>query len=159
MGLLLALLLAQTTPIQPMPKGTGLPPPGTEEAAVMAPVNALLAALATRNGAAVLPYVLADGGIMVASEKPDGARAVRRSGWAAWVASITPGTERYEQRLYDPAVEIDGDVAMVWGRYDFRVDGKIAHCGYDHVDLVRDGGRWKIANLSYSMRTTGCEAL
>jgi hypothetical protein len=81
------------------------------------------------------------------------------SSLATWAASITPGAERYEQRLYDPAVEIDGNVAMVWGRYDFRVDGKIAHCGYDHVDLVRDGGRWKIANLSYSMRTTGCETL
>jgi hypothetical protein len=152
MSLILALLLAQTTPIQPMPKGTGLPPPGTQEAAVMAPVNALFAAIAARDGQAVLPHVLADGGVIAA----DGTTVTRRA-WPAWAASITPGVQKYEERLYDPAIEIDGDVAMVWGRYDFLVDGKVAHCGYDHFDLVRDAGRWKIANVTYSTRTTGCE--
>ena len=151
MSLILA-LLAQVTPVQPMPKGTGLPPPGTEEAGVMTPVNALFAAIAARDGAAVLPHVLADGGVIAA----DGTTTTRRS-WSAWAATITPGAEKYQERLYDPAIEIDGDVAMVWGRYDFLIDGKVAHCGYDHLDLVRDAGRWKIANLSYSRRTTGCE--
>ncbi|MEN2787225.1 nuclear transport factor 2 family protein [Sphingomonas qilianensis] len=153
MPLILALLLAQTTPIPPIPKGTGLPPPGTAEATVMAPINALFAAIAARDGAAVLPHVLPDGGVIAA----DGSKISRRS-WPAWAASITPGPQRYQERLYDPAIEVDGDIAMVWGRYDFRIDGKIVHCGYDHIDLVRDAGRWKIANISYSARTSGCDA-
>ena len=54
------------------------------------------------------------------------------------------------------AVDIDGDIAMVWSPYVFTIDGKVAHCGTDHFDMVREDGRWKIANLTWSKRTTGC---
>ena len=37
------LLLAQVTPMQPLPKGTGLPPPAMDETAVMAPIDAMFA--------------------------------------------------------------------------------------------------------------------
>ena len=156
MSILLALLLAQTTPIQPIVKGTGLPPAGTDEAAVMAPVNALLAAIAARDGAQVLPHVLPEGGVITAFTKPDGTAGYQRKGWATWAADLKPGAERYQERFTDPAIEVDGDIAMVWGPYELLIDGKIAHCGYDHFDLVRDGGQWKIANITYSARTTGC---
>jgi len=36
----LLLLAAQVTPVQPIVKGTALPPPGSDEAGVMTPVNA-----------------------------------------------------------------------------------------------------------------------
>ncbi len=55
-----------------------------------------------------------------------------------------------------PAVEIDGDIAMVWGRYVFLHDGKPHHCGIDHFDLVRTEGAWRIVNATWSSRTTGC---
>ncbi len=157
MSLILALALAaQITSVQPMPKGTGLPPPATEEEAVMVPVNGLFAAIAARDGVQVLAHVLPDGGVIATDVKPDGTHAYRRTAWAQWAAAMKPGVERFQERLYDPAIEIDGDVAMVWGRYDFLVDGKLIHCGYDHFDLVRDTGQWKIANITYSKRTTGC---
>src|SRR3546814_10786446 len=38
-----------------------------------------------------------------------------------------------------PAVEIDGDIAMVWAPYTFLLDGKPHHCGIDHFDLIREG--------------------
>lgn len=151
------LLAAQTTPVQPIIKGTGLPPPGTDEAAVMAPINTFLAALAARDGTAILAPLRPDGGATKAIEGPDGKSSVHRLGWAEYAASVKPGPERYLETLYNPAIEIDGDIAMVWGRYDFRIDGKIDHCGYDHFDLVRENGRWAIANITWSSRTTGCE--
>ena len=158
MPLIFALLLAQTTPVQPIQKGTGLPPapPGTEEAAIMTPVNGLFAALAARDGQAMLRYARPEAAVTVADEKADGTRAVRRTTFTEFAAGLKPGPERYEERLSDAAIEYDGDIAMVWGRYDFLIDGKVHHCGYDHVDLVRDGGRWQIANITYSSRTTGC---
>lgn len=154
---LFLLLASQTTPVQPIVKGTGLPPPGTDEAAVMAPVNALLAALAARDSTAILVPLRPDGGAIVATEGPDGKSNVRRINWAEFAATVKPGPERLQETLYNPAIEIDGDIAMVWGRYDFRIDGKIHHCGYDHFDLVRENGRWAIANITWSSRTTGCE--
>ena len=70
--------------------------------------------------------------------------------------SMTPGAERYEERLISPAVEIDGDIAMIWGHYVFLIDGNRRHCGTDHFDLVRKDGGWKIVNATWSSRTTGC---
>ena len=156
MSLILA-LLAQITPVQPMPKGTGLPPPGTDEGAVMAPINALFAGLAARDSAAILAQLRTDGGATVASEKTDGTRSVRHMSWSEFAAGIKPGPEKYEERISNPAIEIDGDIAMVWAPYTFLVDGKASHCGFDHFDLVREGGAWKIQNITWSHRTTGCE--
>ena len=157
--ILLSLLLAagQITPVQPIVKGTGLPPAAmTEEAGVMVPIDALLVALAARDGQAILAQVRPDGSATVAEEKPDGTRSVRRTSWPDFAASIKPGPERYAERLTDPAVDIDGDIAMVWSPYVFTIDGKVSHCGTDHFDMVREAGRWKIANLTWSKRTTGC---
>ena len=157
--ILLSLLLAagQITPVQPIVKGTGLPPAAmTEEASVMVPIDALFAALAARDGRAILAQVRPEGSATVAEEKPDGTRSVRRTSWPEFAASIKPGPERYAERLTDPAVDIDGDIAMVWSPYVFTIDGKVAHCGTDHFDMVREAGRWKIANLTWSKRTTGC---
>ena len=57
-----------------------------------------------------------------------------------------------------PAVEIDGDVAMVWAPFVVRVGGKVSNCGFDHFDLVRDKGVWKVMNLTFSSRIQGCPA-
>ena len=70
---------------------------------------------------------------------------------------LKPG-EGFQERISDPAIEIDGDVAMVWAPFVVRVGGKVSNCGYDHFDLVRDNGAWKIMNLTFSSRTTGCPA-
>ncbi|MBX9884965.1 MAG: nuclear transport factor 2 family protein [Novosphingobium sp.] len=156
MPLLLLPLLLQVTPMQPMPKGTALPPPGTEEAAVMGPVNAAFAAIAARDGERLRPVVREDGNLIIAQEAADGTRKIVRRPMTEFITGMKPGPERYEERLYEPAIEIDGDVAFVWGRYNFYIDGKLHHCGYDLFDLAREGGQWRIANITYSSRTTGC---
>jgi hypothetical protein len=157
MPLILA-LLAQITPMQPMPKGTGLPPPASDEAAVMAPIDAMFAGLAARDAAAISAQLRSEGSATVANEKADGTRSIRHLTWPEFTAGIKPGPEKYEERLSMPAIEIDGDIAMVWAPYTFFVDGKAQHCGVDHFDLVRDAGGWKILNITWSQRTTGCGA-
>ena len=157
MSVLFAMLLAQITPVQPMPKGTGLPPPGTDEGAVMVPINALFAGLAARDPAAILVPLRPEGGATVANEAPNGVRTVRHMTWTEFAASVKPGPEKYEERISNPAIEIDGDIAMVWAPYTFFIDGKAHHCGMDHFDLVREAGTWKIVNITWTARATGCE--
>ena len=162
MSLIFALALAaqmgsQTTPVQPIVKGTGLPPPGTEEAQVMAPVNALLAGIAARDAAAIGQTLRSDATATAVAEQADGTRKITHSSREQLLARFAPGPERYDERLSDAAVEVDGDIAMVWSPYTFRIDGTLHHSGYDHFDLVREGGSWKIQNLTWSSRTMGCE--
>jgi ketosteroid isomerase-like protein len=154
---LLLPLLLQITPVQPLPKGTGLPPPQSEEEGVMRPVNALFSGIAARDAAAVAETLRPDATMTTASENADGTRRISHATRDTFLARFTPGTERYEERLYDPAIEIDGDIAYVWGRYNFYIDGKLHHCGYDHFDVVRENGSWKIQNITWSSRTTGCD--
>jgi hypothetical protein len=153
----LLLLAAQVTPVAPLPKGNALPMEATDVRAVMVPIDGIFQALAARNGALILPHVTAQGAATVATEQPDGTRTVRQMSWQDFAAAIKPGPERYEEQLRNPAIEVDGDIAMVWGDYDFRIDGKIHHCGVDHFGLVREAGVWKISSIAWSSRTKGCE--
>lgn len=132
-------------------------PASSEGAAVLAPVNALFAALAARDGQAMLPHVDPEGRITVVVERPDGTRRVSSPDWAGFAGGLIAGPERFEEVMPEPVVAIDGDIAMVWGRYVFRVNGATSHCGVDHFDLVRRDGVWKIVNLTWTQRTTGCE--
>ena len=60
------------------------------------------------------------------------------------------GDSMLEERIYDPIVHMDGAIAVIWCRYDFRVDGEIVHAGSNIINLVRTNGRWLISGLSDS---------
>ncbi|MEG8029662.1 hypothetical protein [Sphingomonas aerolata] len=71
--ILLSLLLAagQVTPVQPIVKGTGLPPAVvTEEAGVMVPIDAMFAALAARDGQALLAQARPEGALRPWKKRP-----------------------------------------------------------------------------------------
>ncbi len=153
--LLLALAL-QTTPTPPLPRAIPLPPPGAEEAAVLAPIQRMFAALAARDPAALLNEVRPDGMGIAVVERPDGTRTVRQTPWPAFAANLKNGTERLEEKIFNPAIEIDGDIAMVWAPYTFTIDGKLSHCGYDHFSLVRETGKWRVHSITWTQRTTNC---
>jgi len=148
---MIALLLLATQTA--LPPARPLPPPGTAEAAVMAPIGATLAAMRAGDGAALLANIWPGGGT---TSVVDG--KATRTAWADVAAGLKPGPAHFEVTTGDPAIEIDGDVAMVWMRYTFRAEGRPPSCGVDHFDLVRSEGRWRILNLTFSGRTTGCGA-
>lgn len=134
------------------------PPDGSDERAVLATVDRLLAGINARDAAAIGATLRAEGGATVATEAAGGAATVRYIPWPELLARFQPGTDTFDERISSPAVEIDGDVAMVWAPYVFRLNGKVHHCGTDHFSLVREAGAWKIASLAWSSRTTGCPA-
>jgi hypothetical protein len=59
-----------------------------------------------------------------------------------------PGTTRIEERIHDPLIRIDHDLAVVWAPFEFLVDGKVDHCGTDLFNLVRTDGKWLIASVA-----------
>jgi len=153
--MIIALLLAQATPSVPAPKGTAMPPPMSEEAAVLAPIDAIFAGFETGNPAAVMAHVYPDGRIS-APGKGKGATLLQLS-WTQFVAARVKPETAFQERIFNPAIEIDGDVAMVWARFVVRAGGKVTNCGYDHFDLVRENGAWKVMNLTFSSNMAACE--
>ena len=156
--MILTALLLQVTPVQPLPKAVPLPPPDAETAAVLAPINRMFAALTVRDTATLVAQTRAEGRATAVLTLPDGTRAVRARSWADFAEGLKDGPGKLEERLVNPVVEIDGDIAMVWSSYVFLIDGKRSHCGVDHFDMVRDAGGWKVLNITWTQRQTDCPA-
>ena len=152
----LLLTLAAQSAATRLPPAPALPPPTADEQAVLAPINALFAALEAGDAAGVLRVVYPDGRVTAVGTLRSGS-GLRQESWAQFAARMKPG-QGFSETISDPAIEIDGDIAMVWAPFVVRVDGKVGNCGIDHFDLVRANGAWKVMNISFSSRTTGCPA-
>ncbi|MGZ2412889.1 putative lumazine-binding protein [Sphingomonas sp. F9_3S_D5_B_2] len=150
-------LAAQTTSGR-LPRAGPIPAPEAQEQAVLQPINALFAGIAAHDGAAITALLIPNGGASIVTEGPNGSRTVQRRTWSELVERVSTSHDSMEERLIDPAIESDGSVAMVWGSFVFLVNGKLDHCGTDHFNLVRDSSGWKIADASWSVRTTECPA-
>ena len=141
---------------QALPPAAALPPPDSDTAAVLAPINAVFAAFEAGDASAMLRQVYPDGRVRATGTRASGS-GLRQLSWTQFAERVKPG-DGFQEQISDPAIEIDGDVAMVWAPFVVRIGGKVSNCGYDHFDLVRDNGTWKIMNLTFSSRITGCPA-
>ncbi len=150
----LPLLLSAQLSSGQLPPAGPVPPPDFETANVLSPIQQLFTALKAGDSAAMLRLVHPEGRVTATGQRATGS-GLRSQSWTEFAQRVTPAS-RFSETISDPAVEVDGDVAMVWAPFVVRVDGKLANCGYDLFDLVRDNGRWKIMNLTFSSRTSGC---
>jgi hypothetical protein len=147
----LLLALAAQSVSTKLPPAQALPPPAAEEQAVLAPIDRFFAALAAKDAAGMLAEAQPEGRL-TANESGKPPRAMN---WSEFTARFKPneGPALLERFVGAPAVEADGDIAMVWSPYEFLIDGKVSHCGIDHFDLVRANEQWKILNVTWSKRS------
>lgn len=115
-----------------------------DEQAVLAPVQAMFDGMAKRDATAIKAPTL-PGGTMVLMR--DG-KPVQMTFDAFAERVGKPGTTQIEERIHDPLVRIDNDLAVVWAPFDFLVNGKVDHCGTDLFNLVRQDGKWLIASVA-----------
>jgi hypothetical protein len=151
----LLLMLAAQTAANHLPKAQALPPPTGDEQAVLNSANGLLAAFNTGNPAEVLRWVYPDGRVTGVGTLPSRS-GLHQESWTQFTQRLT--NSPFQETISDPAIEIDGDAALIWAPFVVRIGGKVYNCGIDHFDLVRENGAWKIMNLTFSSRITGCPA-
>jgi len=121
-----------------------------DEQAVLAPVNAMFAGMASRDAQAITAQTLPKGSmILMRDGKPD---QLTFEDFAAHVAK--PSKSQIEERIHDPLIRIDNDLAVVWAPFEFLVNGKVDHCGTDLFNLIRVDGRWLIASVADTGRKT-----
>ena len=154
--MILSLLMAAQVSSGQLPPAQPIPAPDFETANVLAPVQQLLATFQAGDSAAMLRLVHPDGRVTATGQRASGS-GLRAQSWTEFAQRITPDAP-FSESISDPAVEVEGDIAMVWAPYVVRVNGQVANCGIDHFDLVRDNGAWKIMNLTFSSRVTDCPA-
>ncbi len=160
LGAALLLPCAAAAQATPTPKESPIIPIPRVDAdtnAVLVALNALFAAFEAGDAAAMLRHVYPDGRVTATGMRGDGASNLRGQSWTQFAARIEP-EHAFQERIADPTIHIDDDIAMVWARFVVRVGGKVINCGIDHFDLVRQSGAWKVMNLTFSSRITGCIA-
>lgn len=115
-----------------------------DEQAVLAPIQAMFDGMAKRDAAAIQAPTMAGGTMVLMRDgKPE------QMTFAQFAERVgKPGKTRIEERIHDPLVRIDHDLAVVWAPFNFLVDGRVSHCGTDLFDMVRTGGKWVIASVA-----------
>ncbi len=67
-----------------------------------------------------------------------------------------PKDQKWDERLLDFNIQIDGNMANVWTPYEFWFNGNFSHCGVNSFQLFKDNGTWKIIYLIDTRRKAGC---
>ena len=116
----------------------------TELQAVLASVQQMFDGMSKRDAAAIKKSTLSGGTMVLMRDgKPT---QMTFEDFATRVGK--PGNTQIQERIHDPLVRIDRDLAVVWAPFEFLVDGKVDHCGTDLFNLVRVDGNWIIASVA-----------
>lgn len=67
-----------------------------------------------------------------------------------------PADQKWDERLLDYSIQVDGNMANAWTPYEFWYNGTFSHCGVNSFQLFKDGDQWKIIYLIDTRRRKGC---
>ncbi len=133
-------------------------PADRTRAEILATITTLFDAMRQADSAKARTVLHPKTVLVSASERPNGGGpAVSVDPVNGWLASMaTPHAEVYDERLRNPIVQVDGNLASVWVEYVFYIGSRLSHCGVDAFQLARDATGWKIVALADTRRRAGC---
>lgn len=132
-------------------------PPTAEQQEVLAVIERLFDGMRARDTAA-MRSTFAPGARLAGTQTRDGVTSVSVIEIDRWIASVGRATELLDERLVDPEVRVDDQLATVWVGYNFHVGERFSHCGYDAFQLARLADGWKIVHVMDTRRTERCPA-
>jgi len=91
-----------------------------------------------------------------ASVADGGAGAVSVQSVEGWLDAIGASERRWDERVYEVEVRLDGNMASVWAPYTFYLDGAVRHCGINSIEMLRDAAGWKVTQISDTRRPGTC---
>lgn len=124
--------------------------PTTEEQAVLAPIQAMFEGMTQHNPAAIKAQSIPGASMVLMRDGKPVQFTV--DAFADRLGKPSPG--KIEERIHDPLVRIDNDLAVVWAPFDFLEDGKVSHCGTDLFSLVKINGAWRITSIADTSQNT-----
>jgi putative lumazine-binding protein len=115
-----------------------------QDSVVLAPIDAMFQGMTDRNPAAIKAAALPGTTLILMRDgKPE------QMTIEAFAEHLNkPSKTHIEERIHDPLVRIDNDLAMVWAPFEFLVDGTPDHCGTDLFNLVKIDDKWLIAGIA-----------
>ncbi|MBC8769513.1 nuclear transport factor 2 family protein [Arenibacter sp. BSSL-BM3] len=88
----------------------------------------------------------------------EGTEEVKTENFGHFLKSIVsiPSTTKFEERILNYNIQIDGSMANAWTTYEFWVNDGLSHCGVNSFQLFNQQGSWKIIYLIDTRRKVGC---
>ena len=87
----------------------------------------------------------------------DGSPLFKKGDLENFIKAIgTPHQEIWDEALWNVAIKIEDNLAMIWTEYAFYRGKTFSHCGVDAFMLNRDLQGWKIYQLTDTRKTEGC---
>ena len=134
--------------------------PASEREAILAVMAQVFAAVASKKPEDWRALQLAEGTTLSFRPDPNGEPGeleMRMSRNEEMLAGLEDASHEYLERWTGkPTVLTRGPIAVVWGEYEFWIDGAFSHCGVDAVDLVKIDGEWKVANFMWTVEKENC---
>jgi hypothetical protein len=121
------------------------PAANEKEKAVLEPIQQLFDGLATHDEKRIMAQMV-----------PDGSATLYRNGQflqmplsalAERLGQIVSSPDHLEERIHEPLIQIDDNIAVVWAPYKAFRNGKIDHCGTNIFSLIYREGQWLIASV------------
>lgn len=108
----------------------------------------LFAAMREKNADKIRALFLPEGRLITMQKPRTGAgpSKMRLLSGDEFAKVIAAGQGEYIERMTTKTVEVQGELALVSGRYTFHVGDKFSHCGTNAFQLLRTEAGWKIAN-------------
>ncbi len=122
----------------------------------LAVVNKLFAEMEAHNPPGILAVFTKEAQLAAVIKTKDGKSITRTFPVEAFSKNFAEKKGEIKEDMYDPQVKTFGDLALIWGRYVFFIDGKISHCGVNAFHVVKTETGWIIANASTTIDPNGC---
>ena len=122
----------------------------------VAVVNKMFAEMANHNPAAIAELYTKEATLTAVIRRKDGKNAITAFTGEAFSKNFAEKKGEIHEEMYAPEVKLYGDLALVFGRYVFFVNGKISHCGVNAFHMVRTDAGWRIASASTTIDPTSC---
>lgn len=112
-------------------------------------VNQLFAGMKAKNVEQIKAVFSAEGQLVAIDKSRDGKglstlRIFTGEAFSKMISDAKGGD--FIETMPSPDARVEGDMAIVTGRYTFYVGDKFSHCGTNTFNLVRTETGWKIAN-------------
>jgi cyanophycinase len=135
--------------------GNRLPVRPAAEREALEVVQKLFDVMRAQDTLAIRRLMHPDARLFVPGEQ-GGAATLRNTTVSEFVTAIGAAAERPDERQREPEVRLDGNLATVWTYYDFFRGERFSHCGIDAFHLARMDGGWRVLQIAYTTRQTGC---
>ena len=130
----------------------------TDEKDALAVANTMFTEMANHNPAGISALWAKDAMLTAIIRGKEGKSRIVTFTGEAFSKNFAEKKNEIKELMYAPETKVDGDLALVSGRYVFFVDGKVSHCGINAFHIVRTEAGWKIASASSTIDPGNCTA-